>query len=156
MALTVGTTAPDFTLIDTTKTPVSLSSHKGNNVLLVFFPAAFTGVCEAELCAFRDGMSRLNEANTTVLALSADHPFANGAFAKANGFTFPLLSDISMATINAYDISFPGFAGIEGLTRSERAVFLVDAEGVIRYVEVTANPGVEPDYEAAFVAAESI
>ncbi len=156
MALSVGTTAPDFTLLDTNKQPVSLSTYAGQPVVLVFFPAAFTGVCEAELCAFRDSMTRLNAANAQVLAISADLPFANGGFAKANGFTFPLLSDWKLETIHAYDIPFTGFAGIEGLVRSERAVFIVDGSGVIRYVEVTANPGVEPNYDALLSALEQL
>lgn len=156
MALSVGTQAPDFTLLNTEKEPVSLSSFKGQKVALIFFPAAFTGVCEAELCAVRDGMARLNGARTVVLAISADSPFANGGFKKVNGFDFPLLSDMDLATIKAYDIVFEGFAGIEGFTRSERAVFVLDADHVIQYVEVTENPGVEPDYDALFAAAEKI
>lgn len=156
MALSVGTQAPDFTLLDANKSPVSLSSYKGKTVVLVFFPAAFTGVCEAELCAFRDGMARMNDVDAQVLAISADLPFANGGFAKANGFQFPLLSDWNLATIKAYDIPFTGFAGIEGLVRSERAVFILDANGVIQYVQVTENPGVEPNYEEVFSAVEAL
>ena len=156
MALSIGTKAPEFTLRNTSNEPVSLSSYSGKKVVLVFFPAAFTGVCESELCAIRDNMARLNDANTEVLAISADLPFANGGFAKANGFTFPLLSDWTLDTIKAYDIPFDGFAGIEGLTRSERAVFVLDGDHTIQYVEVTENPGVEPNYDALMAAAEKI
>lgn len=156
MALAVGTQAPDFTLLDITKAPVSLSSYKGQKVIVVFFPAAFTGVCAAEMCSFQGAIQRLNTMNAAVLAISADTPFANGAFTAANSLTFPLLSDFSLATINAYDVLFENFAGIAGLTRSSRATFVLDAEGVIRYVHVTENPGVEPNYDEIYAAAEAL
>ncbi len=147
MALPVGAEAPDFTLLDTAMNPVSLSSYRGKRVLLVFFPAAFTGVCTAELCSFQGSMQRLNNAGVQVLAISADLPFANGGFAKANGLEFPLLSDWTLATINAYGVPFQNFAGIQGLTRSERATFIINESGEITYVQVTEHPGVEPNYD---------
>ncbi|MEY3386241.1 MAG: hypothetical protein RIR53_1052 [Bacteroidota bacterium] len=155
MALAVGTPAPDFTLLDADKNPVSLSSFAGKPVVVAFFPAAFTGVCQAELCTFQGAIQRLNSANAAVVAISADIPFANGAFAAANSLTFPILSDFTLSTINAYDVALSNFAGIEGLTRSVRATFIVDANGTISYVEVTANPGVEPNYDALFAALEA-
>ncbi|NQW29703.1 MAG: peroxiredoxin [Ignavibacteria bacterium] len=156
MALAVGTKAPNFTLEDTTRKKVSLSDYLGKNVILCFFPAAFTGVCTDELCSFQGAIQRLNNANAEVLAISADLIFSNGAFSAANGLTFPLLSDYTLATINAYGVPFVNFAGIEGLVRSERAVFVIDAEGVIRHVHVTENPGVEPDYDEIFAAVEAL
>lgn len=156
MALSVGTPAPDFTLLDTTKTPVTLSSFKGQTVILAFFPAAFTGVCKAEMCSFQSAIQRLNSAKAAVLGVSADIPFSNGAFAEANGLTFPLLSDFNLDTIRAYDVLFENFAGIQGLTRSSRATFVIDAEGIIRHVHVTENPGVEPNYDEIYAAAESL
>jgi peroxiredoxin len=152
MALSVGTTAPDFTLFDQNKQPVALSSFRGQKVIIAFFPAAFTGVCQAELCSFQSAIQRLNGMNAQVLAIAADIPFSNHAFAAANGLTFPILSDFSLSTINAYDVALPNFAGIEGLTRSVRATFVVDADGIIRHAEVTANPGVEPNYDEIFAA----
>lgn len=156
MALTVGSTAPDFTLLDHNKQPVTLSSFRGQKVVLAFFPAAFTGVCQAEMCSFQSAIQRLNTVNAQVLAISADIPFSNNAFAAANGLTFPLLSDWSLATINAYDVALANFAGIEGLTRSVRATFVIDAEGVIRHADVTANPGVEPNYDEIYAAVEAL
>lgn len=156
MALAIGTKAPDFTLEDPTRKKVSLSDYLGKNVILCFFPAAFTGVCKAEMCSFQGAVQRLNSANGQVLAISADTIFANGAFAAANDLTFPVLSDYTMSTINAYDVSFANFAGIEGLTRSERAVFVIDAEGVIKHVHVTENPGVEPNYDEIFEEVEAL
>lgn len=156
MALAVGSTAPDFTLFDTNKQPVTLSSYRGRKVILVFFPAAFTGVCKAEMCSFQNAIQRLNSMDAQVLAVSADLPFSNGAFAEANGLTFPVLSDFDLKTIKAYDIAFNNFAGIEGLVRSERATFVIDGEGVIRHVHVTPNPGVEPNYDEIYDAAAAI
>lgn len=152
MAIAVGTTAPDFTLLDADKNPVSLSAHAGKNVVVAFFPAAFTGVCKDELCTFQGALQRLNGVNAAVVAITADIPFANKAFAEANGLEFPILSDFTLSTINAYDVAFENFAGIPGLTRSHRAVFVVGADGTITYSEVTANPGVLPDFDALYAA----
>lgn len=156
MALPVGTQAPDFTLFDTTKQPVSLSSFRGQKVILAFFPAAFTGVCKAELCSFQGAIQRLNGMNAQVIGVSADLPFSNGAFAESNGLTFPILSDWDLSTIKAYDVAFDNFAGIQGLTRSSRATFVIDADGIIRHVHITENPGVEPNYDEIYAAAESL
>ena len=156
VALSIGTTAPDFTLFDSGMQPVSLSSFKGQNVVLAFFPAAFTGICTAEMCSFQTAIHRLNGLNATVIAVSADLPFANKAFAVAHGLTFPVLSDWSLSTINAYDVALNNFAGIPDLVRSDRATFVIDVEGVIRHVNVTENPGLEPDYDEIYEAVEGL
>lgn len=156
MALAVGTQAPDFTLLDTAKQPVSLSSFRGQKVVLAFFPAAFTGVCKAEMCSFQGAIQRLNGMNAQVIGVSADLPFSNGGFAEANGLTFPILSDWTLETIKTYDVTFENFAGIQGLTRSSRATFVIDADGIIRHVHITENPGVEPNYDEIYAAVESI
>jgi peroxiredoxin len=156
MALAIGTTAPDVTFLGTDLKPVALSSYKGKNVVLAFFPAAFTGVCKAELCTIQGALSRLNAVNASVLGVSADLPFANAAFAEANGLTFPVVSDWNLDAIRAFDVELANFAGVEGLTRSVRATFVIDATGVIRYAEVTANPGVEPNYDALYAAVEAL
>ena len=121
MALAVGTPAPDVTFLGTDLKPVSLASFKGQNVVLAFFPAAFTGVCKAELCTIQGALSRLNAVNATVLGVSADLPFANAAFAAENGLTFPVLSDWTLNGIRAFDVELSNFAGVEGLSRSDRA-----------------------------------
>lgn len=152
MALAVGTPAPDFTLVGTDMKPVSLSSFAGKTVVVAFFPAAFTGVCKDELCTFQGALQRLNDVDAAVLAVSADIPFANKAFADANGLQFPILSDFTLSTINAYDVAFENFAGIAGLRRSHRATFVVGADGTITYCEVTENPGVLPNFDALYSA----
>jgi len=156
MALSVGTSAPDFTLLDQDKNPVNLSDYKGKRVVLAFFPAAFSGVCDKEMCTFQESLTRLNDANAVVLGISADLPFANRAFRNTNKLDFPILSDWTLETTKTYDVVFNNFAGIQGLQRAARSVFVVDEGGTIQYVEVTENPGVEPDYNAAYAAVEAI
>jgi peroxiredoxin len=148
----VGQTAPDFTLFDTARKQVTLSSLRGQQVVLAFFPAAFTGVCEKELCTFRDSMAELNGLNATVLAISVDAPFSNAGFATKNGLTFPVLSDYTRSTVNAYGVALDNFAGMPGYTASKRAVFIVNTDGVVSYEWVGPNPGVEPDYAAVKAA----
>src|SRR5687767_5914836 len=98
----VGDKAPDFTLLNTKREAVSLESLKGKKVVLAFFPAAFTGVCTKELCAFRDSLAAFNGMNAAVLGISVDAPFSNAAFAEQNGLTFPILSDYKREAVAKY------------------------------------------------------
>ncbi len=149
MSIETGSTAPDFTLFDTKREQVTLSSFAGkNNVVVAFFPAAFTGVCEKELCTFRDALADLNDLDATVLGISVDAPFANAAFAEKNGVNFPVLSDYERKATQAYGVALDDFAGMPGYTASKRAVFIVDKAGKVAYAWVGPNPGVEPDYDA--------
>ncbi len=154
--LQTGTTAPDFTLFSNTREKVSLAGLRGKTVVLAFFPAAFTGVCEKELCSFRDSLANLNELNATVLGISVDAPFANNAFAQRNNVNFPLLSDYTRDATRAYDIALDDFAGMPGYTASKRAVYVVDPDGTIQYAWVGPNPGVEPNYEEVNQAVAAI
>jgi peroxiredoxin len=142
----IGTTAPDFTLPNTAKEAISLSGLRGKKVVLAFYPAAFTGVCEKEMCTFRDSLSALNDLNATVLGISVDAPFSNGAFAAKNSLNFDLLSDYSRSTVSAYGVALENFAGMAGYTASQRAVFIIDEGGTVIYEWIGPNPGVEPDY----------
>ncbi|MSP54746.1 MAG: peroxiredoxin [Myxococcales bacterium] len=148
----IGTPAPSFTLTDNARQKVSLESLLGKQVVLMFYPAAFTGVCEKEACTFRDSMSELNGLNATVLGISVDSPFANNAFAAKNTLNFPLLSDVARDVTRAYGVELHDFAGIAGFTVCKRAVFVVNAAGVVSYEWVGANPGIEPDYDAVKAA----
>ena len=154
--LQTGTTAPDFTLFSNTREKVSLAGLRGKTVVLAFFPAAFTGVCEKELCSFRDSLANLNELNATVLGIGVDAPFANNAFAQRNNVNFPLLSDYTRDATRAYDIALDDFAGMPGYTASKRAVYVVDPDGTIQYAWVGPNPGVEPNYEEVNQAVAAI
>lgn len=144
----LGQPAPDFTLFNNKKEAVTLSASRGKKVVLAFFPAAFTGVCEKELCTLRDQFAGLEGANAQVYGLSIDLPFSNNAFAAKTGVSFPLLSDVHREATRAYGVSWPNFAGIAGLEVSNRAVFVIDAGGTVVYEWIAPNPGVEPDYAA--------
>ena len=143
MPAEVGSTAPDFTLPNQDREPVGLREYRGKHVVLAFFPAAFTGVCTKELCTFRDTLAELNQANAVVFGISADGPWVLKEFAAQQRLNFPLLSDFHRTTIRQY-----GVAQTEGPVQgiAKRAVFVVDGSGIVRHKEITANPGVEPDY----------
>jgi peroxiredoxin len=151
--LSVGTKAPDFTLVSHKREKVSLSDLRAKGkVVLAFYPAAFTGVCEKELCTFRDSLARLNAASASVVGISVDAPFSNAAFAAKNNVEFPLLSDYAREATRAYDIALDDFAGMPGYTASKRAVYVVDRDGTITYAWVGPNPGVEPNYDEVLAA----
>jgi peroxiredoxin len=154
MSATVGSAAPDFTLPNQDRQPVTLSGLRGKNVVLAFFPAAFTSVCQKELCYFRDQMASLNSVNATVYGISVDTPFTLKEFAKQNSLTFDLLSDFNKDAIAAYDVKNPDMLGLKGISR--RAVFVIDGNGTIRHREVTASPGDEPNYQAVHDALSAI
>jgi glutaredoxin-dependent peroxiredoxin len=151
MALKVGDKAPDFTLPSFTPSPdlaqVSLSGLKGKNVVLLFFPQAFTGVCTDEMCAMRDSFSSYKDMNAEVMGISVDGTFVQKAFAKQNDITFPLLSDFNKEVIRSYDVVQAEFAHGQKET-AQRAVYVIDKDGVIKYVEVTENPGVQVNFDA--------
>ena len=147
MAVEVGQAAPDFTLFDSDRQQRSLWEFKGKNVVLAFFPGAFTGVCTTEMCALRDSSAQFNNLNAQVLGISVDPIFSLKVFSEQNNLNFPLLSDYSRQMVNQYDVAIENFAGMEGYTAANRAVFIVDKEGVVRYKAVTPTPGVEPDYD---------
>lgn len=143
----LGSPAPNFNLFDTGRSQVSLESLRGKKVVLAFFPAAFTGVCEKEICTFESGFSGFEAMNATVLAISVDAPFSNAAFAAKTGASFPILSDYSRSTVEAYGVALADFAGMPGYTASQRAVFVVGENGEVIYEWIAPNPGVEPNYD---------
>ena len=152
----VGNAAPDFTLKNTIKDDVSLSDYAGKTVVLAFYPGAFTGVCDKEMCAFQDNMSKLNDANAVVLGISVDSPWANAEFARKYELEFTLLSDVDRNVVKMYDATFTGLGGIEGYVSANRVVIVIDKEGVVQHRWVAENPGVEPDYDAVVSFASSL
>jgi len=152
----IGSDAPDFSLPDHKRETVKLSELRGKNVVLAFFPAAFTGVCEKELCTFRDSLATFNDLDATVLGISVDAPFSNAAFADKNDLSFPILSDYAREAVKAYDVAHDDFAGMSGYTAAKRSVFVVDKQGKLRYRWVADNPGQEPDYDAVQAAVKSL
>jgi peroxiredoxin len=146
--------APDFTLTAHDKSTVTLSEMRGERIILAFYPAAFTGVCTKEMCTFTDAMAGLDAAGASVLGISVDSPFSNGAFASENGIGFPLLSDVHRDAVNAYGVALDDFV-IAGYTVAQRSVFVVEADGSIGFAWVADNPGQEPDYEAVLEHCQS-
>jgi peroxiredoxin len=147
MAADVGSKAPDFTLPNQDRQPVSLREELGkNNVVLAFFPAAFSSVCTKELCTFRDQLGPLNHlAKAQVIGVSVDTPFSLKAFANTEKLQFPLLSDFNKDVIHAYDVFNPDMIGLKGIAK--RAVFVIDREGTIRHREILDDARNEPNYE---------
>jgi glutaredoxin-dependent peroxiredoxin len=143
----IGSPAPDFSLVDTTREMKSLNDFKGRKTVVAFYPGAFTGVCDKEMCAFRDSMAELNELNANVVGISVDSPFANSGFASRHGLQFPLLSDYKRETAGTYGVILHDFGGLPGYTVAQRSVFVLDADGVVRYRWIAENPGIEPDYD---------
>ena len=145
MSAAVGDTAPDFTLTNQDRTPVTLSEElKKGPVVLAFFPAAFSGTCTKEMCTFRDSMSQLNGMSANVLGISTDTFFSLKAWADAERFTFPLLSDYNKTVINQYGVVNPEMIGLKNIAK--RATFVIDRSGTIRYREVLDDARNEPDY----------
>jgi peroxiredoxin len=154
MSIDVGSAAPDFRLMNQDREPVSLADARGRPVVLAFFPAAFSSTCTRELCTLRDGLGRLNSVGAQVYGISVDTFFALKAFQTAEGLGFPLLSDFNKQVIRLYGVYNEDMIGLKGLAK--RAVFVLDAGGVVRYKEVLDDARDEPDYEALFNAVASI
>ncbi|MFX1486239.1 MAG: peroxiredoxin [Promethearchaeota archaeon] len=144
--LQIGQKAPDFTLTDMNLKQRKLKDFLSKTVVLAFYPGAFTSVCTKEMCTFRDSMTLLNNLNALVVGISVNDPFTNKAFAEANSLNFPLLSDYNREVAEAYGIADTDFAGLKGYTVAKRSIFIIDDEGTIRYVWVSDDPRVEPDY----------
>lgn len=146
MNLKVGDKAPDFTLFDTEKKETALSSFHGQNVVILFFPQAFTGVCTAELCTIRDNMNIYSGLNAQVLAISVDSVFTLNKFKADQSYNFPLLSDFNKEVSQAYGAYYENWIlNMKGV--SKRSAFVVDKDGVIRYAEVLESAGDIPDFD---------
>jgi glutaredoxin-dependent peroxiredoxin len=155
MALQVGDKAPDFKLYNSDKQEVSLSDYKGKNVVILFFPLAFTGVCTAELCEMRDNMSSYSDLNAEILAISVDSLFTLEKFKAEQKLPFHLLSDFNKETSSAYGSLYENFVlGMKGV--SKRSAFVVDSEGIIQYAEVLEDAGKVPNFEAVQDALKSL
>ena len=155
MALNVGDKAPDFTLPDPDKQLRSLKEFLRKKTVLAFFPGAFTGVCTKEMCTFRDSLANFSSMNAQVVGICVDAPAANKAFTTYNSLSFPILSDYTRSTIRSYDIVHDGFGGLPNYQAALRSVFVLDKDGVIRYMWVTKDPGVEPPYDEVTKALSS-
>lgn len=147
MSIEIGQTAPQFSLHDSDKNKVSLSDFSGKNVLLLFYPQAFTGVCTKELCAVRDDISRYSNINAQVLGISVDSVFTLAKFKEEQQYNFPLLSDFNKEVSALYDTLYTDWIlDMKGV--SKRSAFVIDKAGNIRYAEVLENAGEVPNFKA--------
>lgn len=146
----IGQTAPGFALYDADKKTRNLSEFlvKGRRTILAFYPGAFTGVCTQEMCTFRDMYGELQKLNGILVGISVDGPFAQKAFSEKNSLTFPLLCDFRHEVIKKYGVVWKNLSGVEGYESANRAIFVVDDGGKVRFKWVADNPGQLPDFEA--------
>lgn len=143
----VGDKAPDFTLSDENMKPRSLNEFLGQKVVLAFFVGAFTSTCTMEVCAFRDSMARLTDLRAQVVGVSVNDPFSNKGFSEKNYLPYPILSDYKREVIKKYGLELENFAGLQGYTVAKRSIFVLDQQGIIRYMWISENPTIEPDYK---------
>ncbi|MCC5835547.1 MAG: redoxin domain-containing protein [Opitutales bacterium] len=151
MALKTGIKAPDFSLKSKTANgleDIRLSDElsKGKKVVLLFFPLAFTGVCQEELCTVSGGLDAYDALNAKVLGISVDSPFAQEGFAKSAGISIPLLSDFNKEVATAYDVLFEDLLGMKGVAK--RSAFVVNSDGTIAYSWSSDNPKDLPSFDA--------
>ena len=153
--LEVGSEAPDFTLLEAPGKKVTLSEElKKGPVVLVFYPADFTSVCQEELCMFRDALAEYNDIGANVLGISVDGIFSHKAFKEANDIQFPLLSDWETNVIKAYDVVYDNLAGMKNVAK--RSVFVIDVDQTIVYVWVSEDPGRLPPFDEVKLAVEKL
>lgn len=147
MSIEINQVAPNFKLFNTEKKEISLSDYKGKNVLILFFPLAFTSVCTAELCYIRDNYSIYEQLNAVVLGISVDSLFTLDKFKTEQKLNFDLLSDFNKETSKVYGSLYEQF-GFGMLGVSKRSAFIIDKNGILKYAEVLENAGEQPSFEA--------
>ena len=147
MKIQIGDPAPDFTLYDSDKKQITLSEFRGQNVLLLFYPVAFTSTCTKELCSTRDNISFYNDAHAQVLAISVDTVYSLAKYKVEQNLNFPLLSDFNKEVSTAWGCLYETFNyGMKGV--SKRSAFVIDQNGIVRYAEVLENASDLPNFDA--------
>ena len=145
--INVGQKAPDFKLIDKDKNEVTLANFKGKNLILFFFPMAWSGTCTKEMCAIQEDYKMYEGLNAAVAGISVDTLFAQKRFGEENKIDFPLLSDFNKQAIKDYDIVYHDFNwGYKDVAK--RATFIIDKNGIVRFKEILPVPGDFPNMEA--------
>jgi peroxiredoxin len=146
MYIEIGQPAPDFTLYDSTKNKITLSDMKGQNVLLLFFPLAFTSTCTAELCSIRDNISFYNNVNAKVFGISVDSLHTLAKYKADQNLNFTLLSDFNKDISSLYGSLYEMFGyNMKGV--SKRSAFVIDKDGIVRYAEVLENASEQPNFK---------
>lgn len=149
MPLAINQKAPDFTLYNTEKKPVSLSDFTGKkNVLLLFFPLAFTSTCTKELCDVRDDIRSYENEHVQVLGISVDSTYALAKYKEEQQYNYPLLSDFNKAVSGSYDTVYESFGKMDMHGVSKRSAFVIDKQGIVQYAEVLENASQVPDFKA--------
>jgi peroxiredoxin len=155
MSIQAGQKAPPFSLYDSDKNKVNLSDYAGKNILLLFFPLAFTSVCTAELCSVRDNLARYNQLNAEVFGISVDSLHTLNRFKQDQHLNFRLLSDFNKEVSAEYGCLYDKFSfDMKGV--SKRAAFVLDKNGIVKYAEVLENAGNQPDFNAIQHALETV
>ena len=153
--LQVGDRAPEFALLDAFgDDPVTLSQHRGEPLVLMFVPLAFSGTCTEELCHVGEHWKQWGALGAAVYAISIDSPFSNQQWRKEMDIPFPILSDFNKNAASAYGVLQEDFFGLQGVAK--RSVFVVDGEGRIRYAWVSDNPGVLPPFAEVVGAVQAL
>jgi len=147
MHIHVGQQAPEFSLYGSDKRKITLSELRGKNVLLLFFPLAFTSTCTKELCAVRDDIARYSNADAQVLGISVDSVYALAKYKEEQSYNFPLLSDFNKEVSKAYGSLYEDWI-LDMKAVSKRSAFVIDKAGVVQYAEVLENASHVPDFEA--------
>lgn len=153
----IGQKAPDFALPDSDKKIRSLSEFtQQGTVVLVFFPFAFSGTCDKEMCTFRDGFGILQGSNAQLVGVSVDSSYSLKAFAQTYNLQFPLLSDFNKKVTRLYGVLQDPWVGLGYKGVAKRAVFLADKRGILRFKWVTDVPSEEPPYPEVMRAAQRL
>jgi glutaredoxin-dependent peroxiredoxin len=157
VALRIGQKVPAFALPDADKKVRALEEFlKQGPVIIAFFPFAFSGTCDKEMCTFRDGFGALQEAGGQLVGISVDSAYSLKAFAQTYNLQFPLLSDFNKKVTRLYDVLQNPWVGLGYKEVAKRAVFLVDEGGVLRYKWETDVPSNEPPYDEVLRAAKKL
>ena len=147
MKIEVGQPAPDFTLFDSEKKQVTLSQQRDHNILLLFFPLAFTSTCTKELCSVRDNIAWYNNVDAKVFGISVDALHTLARYKEDQQLNFTLLSDFNKDVSKLYDTIYEMFGyNMKGV--SKRSAFVIDKQGIVRYAEVLENAGEVPNFAA--------
>lgn len=155
MKIEIGQSAPDFMLYDSAKNKITLSDLKGQNVLLLFFPLAFTGTCTAELCSIRDNIAFYNNVNAKVFGISVDSLHTLAKYKSDQNLNFSLLSDFNKDVSSLYGSLYETFGyNMKGV--SKRSAFVIDKNGIIRYAEVLENASEQPSFKNIALVLESL
>lgn len=155
MSAQIGQDAPDFTLKNTEREDVTLSSFRGKkHVVLLFVPFAFTGVCTNEVCSVRDNLSAYNNLNAEVIGISVDSPFAQKQWKDKENLNFTLVSDFNREVSKAYGAQYDNLMGFQGVAK--RAAFVVDKAGKVRYAEVLESAGNLPNFDQVTATLRSL